>query len=69
MIASFGYITRLTRTNPGGSLHPQKESQLIKTEELAFIAICVEAGLWISLTVFSQKWELPMRNGDGSAAS
>ncbi len=42
---------------------------LIKTEELAFIATCVEAGLWISLTVSSQKWELPMRNGDGSAAS
>jgi hypothetical protein len=55
MIASFGYITRLKRTNPGGSLRPQKESQFIKTEELAFIARCVEAGLWISLTVFSQE--------------
>jgi hypothetical protein len=69
VIASFGYITRLKRTNPGGSIRPQKESQFIKTEELAFIAISVEAGLWISLTVSSQKWELPMRNGDGSAAS
>ncbi len=55
MIGSFGYITRSRRTNPGGSLRPQKESQFIKTEEL-FIAICLEAGLWISLTVFSQEW-------------
>jgi len=29
MIASFGYITRLKRTNPGGSLRPQKESQFV----------------------------------------